>query len=767
MAAFQQHDWLWQLLLRKHLPDLLACPAAAQLFADALAHLPRATQARAFRLWRQQLLAHPEPLVVPAAVQQLLLELLKRCFTARSLNLALLLPEEEGELGAQGVAAATVGAAPSAAASTSVDHAQAAGAEVHVALQEQLPHLLHLLLLLACSGGDSAGSSLQREGGSSGHASGNVADGPSLSSVQSAAVAGQVPSSSATAGRRAAPEAAASSSIRDSVLHCAVLLVSRLSDADALHEMLGIHLRQPAGARRSSDGDEEGSDGEGAATAEQHQEHQEQLLRRHREVVSTAATLIEVCLDGMLTLPPLASAIQQQLHSKGSSSAAAAAGLPDAAAAEEQQQAAVAELRYTAGLMLGMHRELNRFRLEQQPQEEQAGRQRQPVPLLSLPACRQLLGMLAELKQPRQQQQEQEQQDAGAASPGLRSQPKPPGSAGGLKGRFEVAAPQAALAQGPPALLLVPPQLAAQGIDLVCRVVEAADGALQQQQQALEGPDARWRGDMAALVAAMYATCYQAIWGAKVLQSAEAYQLLLSAARLRMLLRSNGNAAAAPAAADADAEAAAEAEALMQNAVGNRRRRQRSAAHELGGARAPAGGSAPPAPKRLKSEHSGTAVAELLQLFHPGVPQQPLRLQHADESQQGQQQAQQAPPPSRRRIMAVHVNEAAAAAQQQHAAASWPRKRITLQQIAPSTGTAAGGAQAMAGGKASTGGAGGSSAALLDAAGEALPAVGDAAAVAPAGVQQQQAEQRVRISRAAHMTGACSPRFARRSRAAT
>ena len=44
-----------KLLLRKHLPDLLQHPAAARLFAEALARLPGGTQARAYRLWRQQL----------------------------------------------------------------------------------------------------------------------------------------------------------------------------------------------------------------------------------------------------------------------------------------------------------------------------------------------------------------------------------------------------------------------------------------------------------------------------------------------------------------------------------------------------------------------------------------------------------------------------------------------------------------------------------------------------------------------------------------
>jgi hypothetical protein len=246
---------------------------------------------------------------------------------------------------------------------------------------------------------------------------------------------------------------------------------------------------------------------------------------------------------------------------------------------------------------------------------------------------------------------------------------------------------RSALSQGPPALLLVPPQLAVQGVELVRQAVEA-DGT---------SADASWHADMAVRVTAIYGACYQALWGAKVLQSAEAYQLLFSAARLRMLLRTGAEGGLVSAAAAADDEAAAEAALLTHNAVGSRRRRLPSGPQGPGGA---AGGELP-AVKRLKTNassaatsdsdaaRSGDAVNELLQLFQQpeGQQQQPAVV---GSEQRGQQQQEQQGPQGRKRITAVPVQQEQPPPQQQAAAAPG-RRRIVPQQIAPPPIAAAGG----------------------------------------------------------------------------
>ena len=253
----------------------------------------------------------------------------------------------------------------------------------------------------------------------------------------------------------------------------------------------------------------------------------------------------------------------------------------------------------------------------------------------------------------------------------------------------------AGAAPAPPALLLVPPQLVAHGLQLVQRAAEASGTSAP----------ASWRAGLVAQAAALYASCYQALWGAQVLRSAEAYQLLLSVARLRQLLRSGaGGGAAGTAAAAADAEAAAEARLLAHNAVNpGRQRRQRSNAHELPALGGQAGTSSAPPPKRQKTEGSsgsggaggGSAVAELLQLFNPAAAGEPASQQQAASDSQGQQQ------PARKRIMAVPVGQGPQPApalaqqqqqqQQQHQAPP-ARKRITPQQVGPaSTAAAAGG----------------------------------------------------------------------------
>lgn len=440
LSAFQQHSWLWELLLRRHLPDLLQHAAAARVFVEAVAQLPGGTQARVYRLWAQQLLQPAQqPLQVPLVLQQVLLEQLRVCFHAGGgIDLPPLAgePQREELEGAIGSAAA---GAPAAEAGLADPLRQ----EARVALREQLPHLLHLLLTVCCSG-DAAGeqlsaasSSQRQEGGSSGRASGNAPHAPDIASMQSAAEDARPPRRQQPAGggsrlrEQHAVSVAASSPagsqsqgvgggnggsgsgpspcpIRDSVLRHAVVLVSRLSDPEALHDMLAIRMqRQAAGAASGSDseeGDEEGRpQAPPAASGARHAQQEQQqavLSRRDLSKVCASLALIEVCLDGMLTLQPLAAAVHSQLHSKGSSNgggdgkqARQPAGLgngggpevgtgAEAEAAGVGEEAAAAafeaeeELRHTAGLMLGMHRELCRLRFEQQQQqgEGHAGR---------------------------------------------------------------------------------------------------------------------------------------------------------------------------------------------------------------------------------------------------------------------------------------------------------------------------------------------------------------------------------------------------------
>lgn len=268
-------------------------------------------------------------------------------------------------------------------------------------------------------------------------------------------------------------------------------------------------------------------------------------------------------------------------------------------------------------------------------------------------------------------------------------------AAGGGRRRSEVGCESSA-EQGPLALLLVPPQLVPHGLELVRQAVEAASS-----KRSTQGSDSSsWCAELAGRVAAIYASCYQAMWGAQVLQSAEAYQLLLPASRMRTLLRmaAGSGRAAAAGAGDGEAEAAAEAALLAQNAVGIRQRRLRGTAHELPvlgkatpGASSPtAVGGAPPAKRRKPDPNaaagagggsSTSAVAELLQLFQPP----------ASQDVRDQQQQPQGEPPQhlvqRKRIQALPVRQeqhaGAEQQQQQQPQQGRERKRIVPQQLQP------------------------------------------------------------------------------------
>ncbi|KAL4458540.1 hypothetical protein ABPG75_013405 [Micractinium tetrahymenae] len=159
------------------------------------------------------------------------------------------------------------------------------------------------------------------------------------------------------------------------------------------------------------------------------------------------------------------------------------------------------------------------------------GRQRQPPHLLSLAACPRLLEILATV-QPAQ----------GAVAGASKA-------AGAGRRRSEVGCEQQT-EQGSLALLLMPPQLVPHGLELVRQAVGASSSGRGMQG----GADCSWCAELAERVAALYASCYQAMWGAQVLQSAEAYQLLLPAARMRMLLRAAAGSGSEAAASTADEE---------------------------------------------------------------------------------------------------------------------------------------------------------------------------------------------------------------------
>jgi hypothetical protein len=867
---------MWELLLRKHLADLLLRPAAAQVFVEAAAGLPSNVQERLYSLWRQQLLLSQhdsQPLHLSPALLQQLLEQLRLCFQARSITL----PQLPGNV------PQTAGA-PAAAADAARQSLlpQSGGAGVRVVLREHLPSLLHLLLTACCCGGGDGRqpaevtSSQQHADGSSGRASGNAPHAPSLSSMQSAAATGvrqsQRPQAGGSSSLRQAQQVASgagsspvgacrqvadgSSAVREGLLRHAVLLVSKLSNPDALHEMLSILPQHHAGCGAGADSDSDSDRDEGRS-----QQQQRQLSRRDAAKVQTAVALIEVCLDGMLTLPTLTAAVHQQLHGMASStgggatdsrpaqqdaranpSSSGAASRPAAAsamaasvaeAAGSQQAVGTAaaaaaegreeeELRHSVGLMLGMHRELSRLQAEQELQGESypcclllpallaparastrgssavvcccgvatndagpggelqsasGSRQRQQAQALSPPACQRLLGMLADVQpQPQQRQTVAPKQQRHVPSPAAVASPNNPadsklvdsqaiGGGGntcrstGARGRE-----QAALGVGdqtPPALLLVPPQLAVQGLELVCRAVAAdgsGSGSWSRLPPAGSISGASRLADMAVSVSAIYLACYQAMWGGRVLRSAEAYQLLLVAARLRMLLHGGGGGSTQGGVGTADNEAAAEAALVAQNAVSGRRRRPRSCAADLqplgaSGAATTAAGGPTSRAKRLKADpggQDGDAVRQLLQLFQ----QQPLPASQAGQpgealagsgpgSQQGQVQQQHR---GGRRVVAVQVQQRPEGSAQPSSASA--HKRITPQQLAPSAAAAAAAAGVL----------------LLPAGSQQpqeqpqqaeVPARGNSVAAAHGAMAADgRAQQRVVISKAANMTGA-------------
>ena len=349
LAAFQKHSWMWELLLRKHLADLLLRPAAAQIFVEAAAGLPSIVQERLYSLWRQQLLLSQhdsQPLHLSPVLLQQLLEQLRLCFQARSIAL----PQLPGDV------PQTAGASAAAAdAARQPLLPQSGGTEVRVVLREHLPSLLHLLLTACCCGGGDGRqpaevtSSQQHADGSSGRASGNAPHAPSLSSMQSAAAAGvrqsQRPQAGGSSSLRQAQQVASgagsspvgaccqvavgSSAVREGLLRHAVLLVSKLSNPDALHEMLSILPQHHAGCGAGADSDSDRDEGRS-------QQQQRQLSRRDAAKVQTAVALIEVCLDGMLTLPTLAAAVHQQLHGKASSTGG---GVTDSRPAQQDARA--------------------------------------------------------------------------------------------------------------------------------------------------------------------------------------------------------------------------------------------------------------------------------------------------------------------------------------------------------------------------------------------------------------------------------------------
>ena len=346
LSAFRCHPWLWELLIRKHLWDLLQHVDATAAVAEAVMRLDAGSQAKACSLIRTHLAVAPVLAHTPGTPQllHLLLQQLKQCFQVLSHELP------------------------------GLEAAGAAGlAKVVVQLREQLPALLHLLLAMACgsagSGSAGSGSTMARPKQPAAQTPGEATDGGAgsvnVAKQQHASSAGQL-SPSALEGQLRQSEhsdgthcdlsgSSAAGSVQDAVLKYAVILIGKLSDADALHDMLGLELqpadlgaagqRQPAAA---------------AAVATVHATHAASaagsISVQEAARVHCALQLSEVLLDALLALPALAGAVRQQLHSRtgGNQEQETCGG----SAATGQQRAEVLE---TACSMLALHWELSKL----------------------------------------------------------------------------------------------------------------------------------------------------------------------------------------------------------------------------------------------------------------------------------------------------------------------------------------------------------------------------------------------------------------------
>ena len=386
--AFQREPWLWELLIRKHLPNLLAQPGAATAVLEAVCRLDSSAQARAYSLLHRQLVAaaqqeraggqQAEQLCLPPAVQDVLLKQLGTCLHARA-----------------GAGDPWSGLDWGGREQHPTAHSgeQAEEAEEQVVLAEFLPALLHLLLAATCSsaGGPAAAAELRLSSGqragctdagvlpacSTGAASGSQA------TVEPAAPAAELGQAGAARAPCAGSNAASAS---QAVLARTVQLASLLSDPDAVHDMLMLGQLSMEGLP---------SEVRSAAAAEPAQQPGadagERLSAAQVRRVCITQALLEVCVEALLTLPVVAAAASQRMRRKqqcaaGSSerqapatcSSSCDAKLQQAQQADGQQQQDL-QVAGLVATMLAVHRELAKLLAA-------LGAGRAAVPLVGPPA---------------------------------------------------------------------------------------------------------------------------------------------------------------------------------------------------------------------------------------------------------------------------------------------------------------------------------------------------------------------------------------------
>eukprot|EP00887_Chlorella_sp_A99_P006362 scaffold3.g6362.t1 len=621
LSAFRQQPWLWELLVRKHLVQLLAHPAATALLVGAVVRLEPGAQARACWLIRLQLQAAPLLASAPGALQlqTLLLGQLKQCFQVVSHELP------GGEAGA----------------------ADAAQSRVHVLLREQLPPLLHLLLVLASGsnsdgGGGSEGAPAPlpaQPAGSSGGASddagsANASNLHSLPTEQSAMDArphgrqlegkcdpGAAGGSGGAGVARGAHEAAA--------CKCAATLVGKLSSADALHDMLGLELvgSQAVAAGRGDVGQAGAPQVEGeAATAAP-----AGISARDAARVHSAQELAEVLLEALLTLPAVAAAVHQQLHSSSGGNTEHE-GCASSVAAGQQ-----GEMGATVAAMLALHWELSKLlaavgadsrRTRQSPWSVQCC-----LRLLQLAAAtpKQGVSLAAGIRQDRLLALEMQRLGVSAA------------------------------AGGEAARLLLPPAVLAHTLDLV------RQSLMGQPVHAATAELSGWLEEAAERAAVLHAACAAGLSQPHAALQGSHQNAMSAAVRLHALLTT-------PAGEGTDSEAVAEP-AGADGAAWNSTRSGRVAKRQ----RAQSGRDGA-GPKRRKQERAepatGSPVTELLQLLLPpqecGPPPAPPAAAQATPISSG-----------RARWLTAELVQGGKAAGE--------RKRIVAQPVVPANGATGGG----------------------------------------------------------------------------
>ncbi|GAB4814377.1 hypothetical protein N2152v2_001423 [Parachlorella kessleri] len=359
LAAFQQHPWLWERLLRVDMQELLGRPHATGLVVEALLLLDGRSQARALTLLRLQLQHSQQQgqellLDRTAALQEVLARAfgaLQQCF----LVVSHLLPEPASHSGATTQRPATE------------------SGRLQVQLWEQLPALLHLVLVLTC----------QQDGQVPAEEGMELGNGQ-RSSRSSTAASCDPAVAAAQQDKGVEEEAGATTSVgnscKEGALRYAAVLLQRLSQPEALHDALGLTLCQAAAAQTAPGlATSTWAAAAGATAAEQSNMHGgcsgklggADLLR-----IQSAQQTMEVLMEALVTLPGVAAvaALACSTPSIDASSQAQASGQVPHSQQQQQQPSqlegdggdtgnpAVAVSQLVAAL-LALHWELAKLRV--------------------------------------------------------------------------------------------------------------------------------------------------------------------------------------------------------------------------------------------------------------------------------------------------------------------------------------------------------------------------------------------------------------------